>query len=398
MTTPEVPVKRFDSSGSEIAVFEFQGELRDLMVGSFRDSYLSTGRYTTDARAMSPQGARSLAVAGASAGATALSASLSSTLYVATADPSTLMKLGPGVGSAVMGANGITAQAAFLPVASALPIVAPILAMQALTTAVTLKQFEQVDQKLDAIKNTLDRAIARTEATHTGEILTASSIVEEIYRQFELEGSFSTDMLVRLALAENDVRRLAARFRYLVETHDIADIGDIQGVNRANYDVHSAMLASFLELRLSYLRVCVDMQENPRSLQSSVENLRKKIQEDTEFWQTLLSRSKSLRDFIKDRESSLDDMNWAKRHLPEFAGGKGVSAEKELKSLKEAYVATLESEQTLMEGFNSLIHSAKQTLKSLKDPKDVKNASPMLVYWQDEAGEQSFYTEELSLS
>jgi hypothetical protein len=399
MTTPEeVPVKRFDASGSEIAVFEFQGQLRDLMVSNFRDSYLATGKYVADAKAISPQGALSMAVAGTSAGAMALSASLSSTLYVATADPSTLMKLGSGVGSAVMGVNGIVAQAPFMPVASALPLVGPVLAMQAISTAVMLKQFEQVDQKLDAIKSTLDQAIARTEATHTGEILTASNIVEEIYRQYDLEGAFSRDMLIRLALAEHDVRGLAQRFRYLVDTHDVAAIDDIEDVQRANYDVHTAMLASFLELRIAYLRVCVDMQENPKSVQSSVERLKRKIEDDADFWQKLLNRSGLLRDFIRDRESSLDDMNWVKRNLPQFAGGRGATAERQLQALRQAYVATLESEKTLMEGFDSLIHSAKQTLKSLQNPSDGPSTSPTLVYWKDETGEQSFYTEKLSLS
>jgi hypothetical protein len=399
MTTPEqVHVKQFNGSAAELAVFEFQGQLRDLMVADFRDSYLTTGKYVSDAKALSSQSALAVAVAAASSGATALSASLSSTLYVATADPSTLMRLGAGVGSAVMGVNGIAAQAPFIPVASALPVVGPILAMQALSTAVLLKQFEQVDQKLDAIKNSLDRAIARTEATHTGEILTASNIVEEVYRQYELEGAFSNDMLIRLAFAEHDVRRLAGRFRYLVDSHEATSIGDLQDVHRVNYDVHSAMLTSFLELRVAYLRVCVDMQENAKSVESSVAQLKKKIEEDADFWQKLLNRSTSLREFIRDREASLNDMNWVKRHLPEFAGGRGASAERKLEALQQAYIATLESEKTLMEGFDSLIHAAKQTLKSLSNPSEATASAPTLVYWKDETGDQAFYTDKLSLS
>jgi len=75
-----------------------------------------------------------MAVAGAAVGGTALSASLSSTFFMATADPSTLMKLGQGVGSAVMGVGGIVGQASFIAVPSSLPVVAPVMAMQALTT------------------------------------------------------------------------------------------------------------------------------------------------------------------------------------------------------------------------------------------------------------------------
>ena len=126
----EVAVRRLGSDGAELAVFEFQGNLRDVMISSLREGYLATGNYVSDAKAVSPQGAMSLAVAGAAAGATALSAAFSSTLFMATANPATLMTLGSGVGSAVMGAGGIIAQAPFLAVASSLPVVAPVLAIQ----------------------------------------------------------------------------------------------------------------------------------------------------------------------------------------------------------------------------------------------------------------------------
>lgn len=217
-------MRRLGAEGSELAVFEFQGQLRDLIVSGLRDSYLATGSYVPDAKAVSSQGAMSIAVVGAAAGATALSASFSSSLFMATANPATLMTLGSGVGSAVMGAGGIVAQAPFIAVPSSLPVVAPILAIHALSTAVMMQQFKQVDQKLDLIKHTLDRAIARIEATHAGELLAASWVVDEVYRQYDLEGAFSNDMIVRLALAERDVRVLASRFRQLVEAQGATNV------------------------------------------------------------------------------------------------------------------------------------------------------------------------------
>lgn len=159
------------------------------MVSSLRNGYLATGGYIEDANALSLQCVLSMAVAAAASGATGLSAALSSTLYMATADPSTLMKLGRGVGGAVMGVNGVVAHAAFIPVASSLPVVAPLMAVQALTTAVILQQFQQANRKLDVIKSNLGRVIARSEATYTAELLAASGIVDEVYRQYEQAGS-----------------------------------------------------------------------------------------------------------------------------------------------------------------------------------------------------------------
>lgn len=400
MDTPEVAspqeiaVRRLGVEGAELAVFEFQGNLRELMISSLREGYLTTGSYVPGARAVSPQGAMSIAVAGAAIGATALSAAFSSTLFMATANPATLMTLGNGVGSAVMGATGIVAQAPFIAVASSLPIVAPILAIQALNTAVMMQQFKQVDRKLETIKKSLDRTIARIEATHAGELLAASSIVDDVYRQYNFEGSFSSDMLMRLALSERDVRALAARFRQLVEAQGVTNVEDLSEVKQANYDAHSAMLASFLELRIAYLRVCVDLQENPRSVDSSMENLKARIDDGVEFWQFLFDRSQSLKAGIRDLEAKLQDMNWAQRNLPGVFGGEGASAERELAKLNAAYTSTMESEREIMGEFHTLIASAKTTRLSLEtqQPTDT-TISPTFVYWKDEIGEHSFVTE-----
>ena len=390
----EVAVRRLGAAGSELAVFEFQGKLRELMISSLREGYLTTGSYVPGARAVSPQGAMSIAFAGTAAGATALSAAFSSTLFMATANPATLMTLGNGVGSAVMGAGGIVAQAPFIAVASSLPVVAPILAMQALNTAVMMQQFKQVDRKLDTIKSTLDRAIARIEATHAGELLAASRIIDDVYRQYGLEGAFSNDMLVRLALAERDVRALAARFRQLIEARGVTNVKDLSEVRQANYDAHSAMLGSFLDLRIAYLRVCVDMQENPKSVDSSMELLKSTIDDGVEFWQYLLERSQVLKDGIRGLEAKLQDMNWAKRNLPGVFGGEGASAEKELVKLNTAYTSTMESEREIMSEFYSLIESARATRQALETPEPTSAvASPTLVYWKDEMGEHSFVTE-----
>ena len=390
----EVAVRRLGSDGAELAVFEFQGNLRDVMISSLREGYLATGNYVSDAKAVSPQGAMSLAVAGAAAGATALSAAFSSTLFMATANPATLMTLGSGVGSAVMGAGGIIAQAPFLAVASSLPVVAPVLAIQALNTAVMMQQFKKVDQKLDTIKSTLDKAIARIEATHAGELLAASRIVDDVYSQYSIEGSFSHDMLVRLALAERDVRALAARFRQLVNARGTAILDDPAEVQQANYDAHSAMLASFVELRISYLRVCVDMQENPKSVNSSLKQLNVVIDDGIVFWEQLQDRSRALKSEIDNIEGKLSDMNWAARNFPV---GEGASLEKELAKRKAAYTSTMESEREIMREFHSLIESARNTRKALDEPAGEKT-SPTLVYWKDEAGEHSFVTEQNLIS
>ena len=51
--------------------------------------------------------------------------------------------------------------------------------------------------------------------------------------------------------------------------------------------------------------------------------------------------------------------------------------------------------QQAMEGFSSLIESAKKTRQPLENPALDGAAAPTLVYWRDEVGEHSFVTEKL---
>lgn len=152
------------------------------------------------------------------------------------------------------------------------------------------------------------------------------------------------------------------------------------------------MLASFLELRITYLRVCVDMQENPKSVSASMDQLKAKLDDGIAFWQYLLERSRLLKDQIHELEAKLQDMNWAQRNLPSFIGGEGASAERELVKLTAAYTSTMESEREIMEGFHSLVESAKRTRGALDSPSQDDSTAPTLVYWKDEAGEHSFVT------
>ncbi len=384
----QVSVRRLDDHGTQIAVFEFQDRLRDRVISSLRDSYLATGAYAPGAKALSEQSALSLTVAGGAAGGTAVSAAFSSTLYMATADPATLMTLGSGVGSAVMGAHGVVAQAPFLAVPGSLPVVAPLMAAQALTTAVVLHEFQRVEQRLDAVKRTLDTVLARAEATHVGELVTASRVVDEVYRRYELEGSFSDDMLIRLALAERDVRTLAERFRQLVEGRPVSGLTEIGQVDQANYDVHAAMLASFVGLRIANLRVCVDMERHPQSVRLSSEELTTGLHEAVDLWSRLLERSKSFEEARASVEKELEELNPAARRLP-----KGTDLQERRGFLNEAYARTLKAEKDVQKGFDTLIQSAETTLEELRNPKPAEGESPTLVFWEDETGRHSFYTD-----
>lgn len=387
----EVRVVRMEKGDSGLAVFQFQGRLQERMISSLRECYFETGSYGNNSRKVSSQTASSLMLAGVAGVAANLSAEYSSSLFIATANPATLMRLGSGVGSAVMGSGGIVGQAAFLPVASSLPIVAPILAIQVLNTVMVMRQFNEVDKKLDTLKNSLDQLVVRIEATHSGNLIAASEVIDDIYGQYGLEGEFSTDMLVRLSLAERDVSSLASRFTQLVQAHKLNNVLTKDEVTQVNYDAHAAMLATLLKLRVEYLRIWVNAQENPKSVSMSLKQLRKDIDEVTGFWQVLLSGSRAVKEEMAEIEKSRGDLNWLQNTVP---AGKAKELDERHAFLKEIYPMVLESERDVIDDFHALIDEV-QKVRTKMDSSDSGGlpGGASLVYWQDEAGTHSFVTD-----
>lgn len=379
-------IRRFDGDGiTPFTIVEFEGTLRDQLVADFHRNALATGRFAHGAKLVAPQTAKSLALAGASIGVTVASAVLGPQLFMATADPATLMQIGNGVGSAVMGASGIAGQAPFVAVPSTLPVLAPLLVMQALNTAMIMQEFQRIDRKLDVIQRTLDSLLARSEATHIGELLASSSIADEVFQQYQQNGRFSTDMLIRLSTAESAVRALSNRFRQLVEVGVLDETADVL---RVNADAHAAMLASFVELRIANLRVGVDLQENPQSVQLSTELLKARIDDALSFWKTLVRRPEVQDEAIRAIEHELAQLNLLERTLP---GGERGELEKRLRKLKSDQTETLKSERTMVEQFHALIESTTAAREKLDEPGEM---TATLVYWHDETGEHAFVTDQ----
>jgi len=360
----------------ELVISEFTGDIQQRILSKINTEYLSTGKFVKDQMSVSPKILSSMMVSGAAAG-TFTSAFASQTLFMATANPATLMQIGHGVGSAVMGTQGIIGQAAFIPVASSLPVVAPLLAMQALSSVIMLQQFSALDKKLDAIKGSIDTMMARQEVTKVAELFTAVNIVDEIYLQYGQAGHFSTDMLIRLALAELDAMRLSRRYEMLENSE--SDEKTAKGFD--NYDTYCTMLSSFLNLRVKYLRTCVDVQENPQFIQRSSENYSILLKDTISLWDRLLSKSEKMKDDIDELEKKVENANVIQKI--------SQSSRKELSKKKDEYTAVIEKERIILKDFHSLIDLAKQISETPES-----ETLPTLLYWHDADGEHCIATNE----
>jgi len=361
----------------ELVVSEFNGEIQQRILEKMNKEYLSTGKFVKDQISVSPKIMSSLMLSGGAAG-TAASAKMSSSMFMTFADPAKLMKLkSGGFISPIIGPNGkIAEQAAFFPVASSLPIVAPLMAMQTLSSVVMLQRFAAIDKKLDAIQGSIDKMLARQEITKIAELFASVHIVDEIYMQYGQTGHFSIDMLIRLALAERDAMGLSRRYEMLENSGD-----DEAAKSFDNYDTYCTMLSSFLNLRIKYLRTCVDIQENPQFVRCSSESFSALLKNSVNLWDKLLHKSDKMKNDIDELAAQVEKANVLQKITQ--------TSKKELSRKKDEYTAVMEKERIILKDFHTLIDIAKQMPET-----ESEQALPTLMYWHDEEGEHCIATSE----
>ena len=358
----------------------FTGRTRDALIASLTNSLAATGKYTPDARAVSSQVLGSTASTVTAVASTVASATIAPTLFMATANPATLMQLGSGVGSAVMGASGIAAQAPFIPVAASLPVVAPLALMGVVNTAVTMRQFQAVNAKLDTLANTPTDLLAR--ATQIAGLIAASKTLGDITEEYGELGHFTPAMIARFAVAEQALAAVARRQELLLlsaERRALDPETDIEDVIR---DVNAAGLAYITEVQVHALHLALALQESPALVTKRTQQLTECIDKTNERWSTLKNLSEGVKAKITEYEEEDQKKSRFSRQTHD------------LSALKERREKILENEKALIDEHGSKLEAFKELSQSLREQQE---SHATLVYWRDEAGEHSFLTEQLSI-
>lgn len=389
----ESPIRALKSEDDRFAVLAIQGDLRDLIVAGLRRNYLQTGRFTKDARLVSHQALATLAYTGVAGAVGGANAATAPTVYLASAAPESLMRIGSGLGSAVMGSNGIVKQAPFIPINSAVFGTIPLLALQVTSTAMTMHEFETLNAKIDDLKREVDSVLARIEASAIADLLTSVAAIDEISDQYALSGSFSTDMIVRLAIAEREIRSLSARYEQLATNGPSIKDSSGSDLSRANLDAHCAILASISVLRVQQLRVSLAWQEDPLFAEVAVHRLEDSTRSAIALWETLLHRSDELREEIERVRGDAD----AAPIRVKVADALKKSAQHRIQELQSSYTMLLESEKRIIEAFYPLIAAAKATLAQIEDGAPKSSPGAMVVAWEDESGAHSIVTGDLGV-
>lgn len=375
-----------DEDNKTISLLEINGRERDNLVEYFTQLCVNGSEFSDNSGTISSKSILSLVgCAGASAGG---SAALSSQLFIATANPASLMQIGSGVGSAVMGTGGIVGQAAFLPAAGAvLPIALPVIALQTMSTIVVLKQFNIVNKKLDVLDKNIRKILQRDEASFAGEILFATKQLDVLEEQFKISKKFSSEMVTNLCLLQSKIGPAFERYRILYESEKIDAKSQNEGRKQKHCDSHFLVAFSILELRVDTLKMKLAAQESPEQLRFLVKIFGEKSNDYKKLWAKIKNDPKLTKNVSEDLKNAIKEMNIWQKHMPSWLFGKKGERKK-----KENLANELDSHADNIQGSLDSIIDVGNNFTSMPGTDNTVS----LIYWKDQNGtENSFYITDL---
>ena len=372
-----------ESGDSEVALLVFNRKISNQIIKSFNKQFSSEGNHIKNGGKASPMIMLSLLSKGT--GSLGMPKATFGQLFVATANPETLMTIGNGVGSAVMGAGRIVSQAPFTPVDGA-----PSFASQAISTITFMNEFKVVTKKLDDIQKFANSIIKRNEATFIGEIMSASNRIVDIENQFVISGQFTSDMMIRLAVLEDRINSIFERYHCLHKSQNIEMEMDVKDLKFKQTDAFMLIECSILDIQIDLLRMKLIIQENPGYIKKSAHQFKEKIDFYSELWASIKNNVKDIQDIVNAINETIEVMTWWQKQMPEWLGGK-KEERKELQGKSVAFGKEISEHQTaLKENINNAMK-----LKNTIEQGISKENTMSLIYWQDENGAHSYYTNDL---
>ncbi len=238
------------------------------------------------------------------AGGTAASSLFAGNVFLATANPATLMTIGAGVGSAVMGPSGIIAQAPFVAASTALmPVVAPVMLFMTVSSAMTGARLDRVERALGALSQGLERVRHLMEAEDYARFESAAEQLDEIGSQFEHGQRFTEGMKIALVLAKRDVNRLRRKFGHLA----MREIRSEHDARVAVSDINLFVLSSLTDLRADALRLQLTLQDDPHYAERRQTVLRRKVEQCADTFRELLDHN-PMGSFRDQLQQDLDEL------------------------------------------------------------------------------------------
>ena len=209
------------------------------------------------------------------AGSTAASSLLAGNVFLATANPATLMTIGTGVGTAVMGPTGIVAQAPFIAASSALmPVVAPVMLFTTVSSAMLCARLDRAQRTLGQLSEVVERVRRLLDAEDYARFETAAEHIDEIRSEFEHSRRFASDVPDRLARIDHDVGVLRSKYGLLMT----GAVDSEDGARAAVSDLNRFFLASLYDIQIDVLQLHLALQNDPDVVEFRLSRLREKLE------------------------------------------------------------------------------------------------------------------------
>ncbi len=222
------------------------------------------------------------------AGSTAASSLFAGNVFLATANPATLMTIGAGVGSAVMGPTGIIAHAPFVAASTALmPVMAPVMLFMTVSSMMTGARLGRVQRALGALSEGLERVRRLMEAEDYARLVSAADQLDGIGSQFEHGQRFTDDMKIALMLAKRDVNQLHHKFGHLL----MRQVRSEENARLSVADINRFVLSSLADLWADALHLQLTLQDDPPSAERRETVLRKKVTQCADTFRELLDHN-----------------------------------------------------------------------------------------------------------
>ena len=269
------------------------------------------------------------------AGGTAAASLLAGNVFLATANPATLMTIGAGVGSAVMGPTGIVAAAPFVAASSALmPVVAPVLLFMTVSSMITGARLDRMQRALGALAEVLERVHYLMQAEAYATFQGATKQLDEIRSQFEHSQRFTDAMKSELVQARRDLKQLHYQYGHLARR----EIRSENDARMAVSDINLFFLSSLMDMRADVLRLYLTLQDDPGFAGRRQEELSGKVEQCSNTFRALIDED-PIEGFHKALQDELSEVR--PYHLPsqlsKWFGGGLPARIRNVETIREAF-------------------------------------------------------------
>lgn len=282
-------------------------------------------------------------------GSTAASSLLAGNVFLATANPETLMGIGQGVSTAVMQGGRIIKHAPFIAASNAiLPVVAPLMLFTTVSSVITGARLDRIQRELGALSKVLARVRKVMEAETYGKFQSAATQLDEIWSQFEHSQRFTDAMKVELVGARRDMKLLYCQFGHLVRQ----EIGSEEDARMVASDINLYFLSGLLDIRADLLRLYLTLQDDPGFAGRRDAALAEKVKQYKQHLQDLL-REDPIARFCQERESSKVPFHDLRKRLPKRLGGGLPARIRNAQAIRKAFRPIHERIVRWTDGFDS---------------------------------------------